>query len=281
MTNFCEKFLTQGEQCLELLEVLDGLIEKVGKTPLTRKIVALCNVKLSDPLSLLDEAHREKLSLIHKIWMISLIWLLKFESKAFKEKDFPFSSPPFQFFEPLGRKKHADLLLWNDCLRLINNPGVPEVLDYSTAIDGWYATTKEYMSRSYEHISFKTTKRELIDYLKKEIAVLEKFENPINPETRPHHYNLIEVARTIGRYNSSDNNKLRKERRDFRDFSWKAYIAAHRNWCQRMSGINPVLVGNKKLNPMLTFVEDNKLKAIANGRQAQAIYPIPNFFYLL
>jgi len=275
MTNLCGQKFTQREQCEQLLKVLECLIDRTGRTPVAQKIVALCTAKLSDPLSLLNGAQREKQALIHKNWMITLIWVLKFESRTLREEDWPFYYPEFQFLELLGRKKHADLLLWDDCLSFIGKFGVPQALDYSTAIDGWYATTQECMRCAYQKVFFKITKRELIDYQKREIALLEKFENPVNPQEKFNLYNLIEVARAIGGHNPSDNNRLKKARREFRDFRWKAYIAAHRNWCQRVSGIDePLMHEAKKLNPLLAFVEGEKLKVITNGRQTQTIYPI-------
>jgi hypothetical protein len=275
MTNLYRQKFTQEEQCKQLRKVLDSLIDQIGRTPITEKIVALCAIKLSDPLRLLNEAEREKWALIHKNWIIALTWILKFESKALRDEDPPFEQPIFQFLEPLGRKHHADLLLWDDCLSFTSKFGVSRALDYDTPIDGWYVTTQERMRCAYQSVFFKVTKRKMIDYKKKEVALLEKFENPVNPQEKINLYNLIEAARAIARHNPTDNNKLKRARHEFRNFRWKAYIAAHRNLCQRMNGMDEVLMHEgEKLNPLLTFVEDEKLKVMTSGRQTRTIFPI-------
>ena len=268
-----KQVVTQRELCKELLEALGELLDRVERTPKTQKIVALCTAKLNNSHSLLDQAQIEHWALIHKNWMITLIWVLKFESKVLRQIDWPFYHPEFQFFEPFGRKIHAELLLWDDCLTFIDKFGFPQALDYSTAIDGWYATTQERMRCAYQNIFHKTRKRVAIDFLKREIALLKKNENPNNPQQKPHLYNLIEVARTIEKANPSDDSQLKRERHEFGDFKWKAYIAACRNWYQRFNGDDEVMYKGEKLNPLLAYVEDGKLKVGINGRQTLTIYP--------
>jgi hypothetical protein len=269
------ELVSQRDICNHLLEVLGKLIDQVDQTSSTKKIVALCSTKLVAPLSLLNQVEIEKWALIHKNWMIALFWVLNFESKSLRDKDYPFCHPEFQFFEPLGRKIHADLLLWDDCLRFIDKFWDSQEFNNTTAIKEWDATTQERMLCSYQSIPCKVTLRESINYLNREIALLKETKNPHNPDQKPRLYNLIEVAKTIGKFNPSDNNQIKRERRNFRDNRWKLYIAAHRNWCKRLSGVDEATYRGKDFNPLLAYVEGEKLKLLVNGRQTRTIYTAP------
>lgn len=270
------KYLSEQEQRDQLLKMLEWLLVKVSDAPMARRIRAICNVRLIDPESLLNEAQKEEQALIHKNWIITLIWVLSFETKALDEEGYPFNLPIFQFFEPLGRKQHADLLLWDDCLTFAKSHKVRHALGCATAINGWFMSSLQRMCCAYDCVFTKTTKRETIDSLKREIAALEKLKNPVDPQEQPSLYNLIEVAIAIATHNPSDCNELRMAKRQFRKFRWEAYILAHRKWCQRFQGID-----GKAFDFQVPFIDGDKLKVPVTGRQTQTIFPYSQSFLKL
>jgi hypothetical protein len=262
-----------------LISITEELIAKISSRPLTQKIESLCKVEMKSSIFLLNEAQTELFSIMQSNWIVGLLWVLKWQTKELQKFKSPYNHPFFQANELIGKKINSELQLWENCLNFIDKftieqPAQLEIYDFHTAIDGWQTTTYDRIIAGHETIIQKWGKNELIKQLEVEIRKLKKMENPHNPDDprEKNLYNFINTAIVIATPNHSDNNRLRRERKNFREDCWGSYVKAHRDWYQHFR--------DRDESIQVPYVEDGKLKLSLGGRQTETLWPQPSEKFL-
>lgn len=254
----------QIEQCNKLLKVLKKLVREIGEDATTQAIEILCGSKVFNPLlvfSVERQIELEAYALSQRNWIIGLIWVLRLQRNGFRRLRKPFNDPYFELYEPLGKRINAEFELWKACIDFIDKLKSPELTTFDKPLDGWFATTQERMSQPIQN----NTKENQVLLLREELRQLKAGINPHDPNKGERElYNLINLAITIKTPQKSDNNDLKRKRKEFRDQVWTAYIQGHQEWYRHYSTSNKIKA---------VCIEDDQLKYYLDGRQKRLVSP--------
>jgi hypothetical protein len=275
-TNKNKQMLRQQDICENLLNILDDLLddltERAGYSLLTQAIKKLCKLDFEDfflisNITSYSETNKEAFFLRKKHFIISLLWTLRLQTKAFRISEYPYNHPYFRAWEFFGKKINSELELWNGCLDFIDTYDYPLLSTHKTAIDGFYWTTYENMLGCYKIINRTINKEEFLKGYLEEIQSLNKGENIYNynePDER-NLYNLVDLAINIKKRGIKDSNALKKAKTNFINSCWKPYIEAEKE-CYK------TYKATKEFK--MTCVKNDKLKMIISGRQMVTIFPL-------
>lgn len=158
----------------------------------------------------------------------ALPWVMISQAKL-REREF-LNVPEIKFQRYRGRLLDATFELCYGALNLADRLNASDSIEYQNAARWWKCCAIEHVDAMLNGVGQRRTKREIEAGLAAMLTELKAGINPFNPETDPHHFNLIEVSLRIGQHFPSDNNDVRKEKKFFRDRYWKNYLDAIRRW---------------------------------------------------
>lgn len=207
--------------CGEQVEIPLG-IEGVTY-PITERLVKYMNTTVAlEPT--VDEGRLALTHLLVKKLASSLLCTLYYQTKAFRKK--ALDQLNVKGYEPFGKLYNAELELCFACLDFWDSNDLSNISDHKNALDWWSQLIEEDICHQLNLPWAKGSKADEEKAIQQILDYLNSWLNPYLPEELPHHFNLIAAAITIGKPCPSDNNKLRKARREFREGAWKQYKEA-------------------------------------------------------
>lgn len=201
-------------------------VENEGTTRrTTERVVKYMNTTVAlEPR--VDEGRLALAHIIVKKLASSLCWMLYYQSKAFRKK--ALDQLNIKGYEPFGKLHSAELDLCFACLDFWDSNNLSSIFDYKSALDWWSQLIEEDICHQLNLPWAKGSKADEEKAIQYILDCLYSWDNPYLhlSEQLPHHFNLIESAIAIAKHRPTDNNKLRKARREFREGAWKQYTEA-------------------------------------------------------
>ncbi|AFZ33629.1 hypothetical protein Glo7428_5254 (plasmid) [Gloeocapsa sp. PCC 7428] len=193
----------------------------------TRRTTELVVKYMNTTVALEPTVDEGRLALAHilvKKLASSLLWTLYYQTKAFRKT--ALDQLNIKGDEPFGKLYSAELDLCFACLDFWDSNDLSSICDHKNALDWWGQLIEEDICYQLNLPWAKGSKADEEKAIQQILGYLNSWLNPYPPEQLPHHFNTIESAITIGKPRPSDNNKLRKARREFREGAWKQYKEA-------------------------------------------------------
>lgn len=194
--------------------------------PITERIVKYMNATIA----LEPTVNEGQLALVHIIlrkFASSLLWVLYYQTKAVRKKALSkvLCELGVKGYEPFGNLYNAELNLCFACLDFWDSHDLSSVSDQDSALAWWSQLIEEDIC--YQ-LNLPWTKGSKEDEEKAIQCILDSLNSWQNPylhlsEELPHHFNMIESAIAIGKPRLTDNNPVKKARREFREGAWKQY----------------------------------------------------------
>lgn len=227
-------------------------------------LIQIADDNLNTPLSDID---RFMISSRKPIWDCSLAWVLKHQTKAFQNNEFPFTEPELKKVETLGNYLNCLFELCYHFVELANHLKFRRNNNISS-VSLWYLVCLEIILGSMARRDEKaiglfkgaSTKEELSKNIQKDIKMLNLRQNPYSEIKELG--TLIDMCLKISERNVKDSNTTKSKKSDFRNKVWKNFIDSYNS------------LDLKALCTSILVIDGNKIYKKESGRQKKLIYPI-------
>jgi hypothetical protein len=235
--------------------------------PLANAIASLSSIEILPEPS--KDAHKVMFLYFQAGFVFELMWFMKERTGLWGRGEYPFNTLECRAFESGGAVMVA---LFNLCAAvidygLIKPPHKPLTL--------WYRIQREQKTINFGESFFsEETKQKRLKFLRSLINQLAIWENPYKADERhmQHNFNLFNAAIAIGKPQADDNNELKKQRREFRDKTWKPLLKALRWQAQDIDKGVEIEGSIQKASFKALQIYGNSLIAVLDGKKFEVIY---------
>lgn len=200
------------------------------------------NESIIHSVALPSRGEQMQIKLWHAQWSVIMAWVLrgqgviddKDKAVLMKTADVKCLRPAGDVFNSLLNLCRAIRLQLDDHIDDESEAEIFDLLPHENAIEHWQLLVAEAKMTSFLKLGEKRSKREMEDELERTIKALKDCfgtgANPYNPQETPHHYELIEISKMIGKPREGDKFNIKRARKRFRDGSFNDFVLALYNW---------------------------------------------------